>query len=89
VQLLSDAQVRVAVVEHRDRLARCGAEYIEAALVVSGRRVVIVDPSEMTDDLVQDMLEVMTSLCARLYDRRAALHRATQGVAAAMADQPC
>ncbi len=89
LQLLADAQVRVLVVEHRDRLARFGAEYIEAALVASGRRLVIVDPLEMKDDLVQDMIDVMTSFCARLYGRRAARKRATKGVAAAMEDQPC
>jgi putative resolvase len=89
LQLLGDAQVRVLVVEHRDRLARFGAEYVEAALLASGRSVVIVDPSEMKDDLVQDMTDVMTSFCARLYGRRAARNRATKGVAAAMEDASC
>ena len=74
---------------HRDRLARFGAEYIEAALTASGRSVVVVDPSEMHDDLVRDMIDVMTSFCARLYGRRSARNRATKGVAAAMEDHPC
>jgi putative resolvase len=85
LKLLADVQVQVVVVEHRDRLARFGAEYIEAALAASGRRVVVVDVTEMQDDLVQDMIDVMTSCCARLYGRRAARRRAEKGVAAAMA----
>jgi hypothetical protein len=30
------------------------------------------DATELKDDLVQDMISVLTSFCARLYDRRAA-----------------
>src|ERR1019366_4165994 len=65
LKLLADGHAQVVVVEHRDRLARFGAEYIEAALAASGRRVVVIDQTEMQDDLVQDMIEVMTSFCAR------------------------
>ncbi len=37
LSLLRDPQVSVIVVEHRDRLARFGVEYIEAALSAAGR----------------------------------------------------
>jgi predicted site-specific integrase-resolvase len=36
----------------------------------------------MKDDLVQDMIDVLTSFCARLYGRRAARHRAERAVKA-------
>jgi putative resolvase len=74
--------VQVIVVEHRDRLARFGSEYIEATLAASGRKLVVVDTGEMKDDLVQDMIDVLTSFCARLYDRRSAKNRALKAVAA-------
>lgn len=83
MRLLADPAVRVIVVEHRDRLARFGSEYIESALSASGRKLVVVDQSEMKDDLVQDMIAVLTSFCARLYGRRAAKNRAAKAVAAA------
>jgi putative resolvase len=35
--------VQTIVVEHRDRLARFGSEYIEAALAACGRKLVVVD----------------------------------------------
>ena len=73
----------VVVVEHRDRLARFGSEYIEAALAASGRRVVVVEPDEVKDDLVQDVMDVLTSMCARLYGRRSARHRAEKAMQAA------
>ena len=83
MRLLAAPTVHVIVVEHRDRLARFGSEYIESALSASGRKLIVVDQSEMKDDLVQDMIAVLTSFCARLYGRRAAKNRAAKAVAAA------
>ena len=96
MQLLADPAISAIVVEHRDRLARFGSEYIEGAMAASGRRLIVVDESEMTDDLVQDMVDVMTSFCARLYGRRSAKNRADRAIAAAAlkddeadAEHPC
>ena len=70
--LLRDEAVTAIVVEHRDRFARFGAEYVEAALSAQGLRLLVVDPAEVDDDLVRDVTETLTSQCARLYGRRAA-----------------
>lgn len=78
--LLRDESVGTIVVEHRDRFARFGAEYVEAALSAQGRRLLVVDPAEVDDDLVRDVTEILTSLCARLYGRRAAANRARKAV---------
>ena len=83
VRLLRDSSVGLVVVEHRDRLARFGFDLVEAALLSANRRVAVVDPGEVTDDIVQDMYEVLTSLCARLYGRRSARNRAARAVRAA------
>ena len=80
--LLREASVTTIVVEHRDRFARFGAEYVEAALAAQGRRLLVVDPAEVDDDLVRDVTEIRTSLCARLYGRRAAVNRARRAVEA-------
>jgi putative resolvase len=71
-RVLSDPSVTLIVVEHRDRLAGFGTEQLDAPLAAAGRRVLVADPGETTDDLVRDMIEVRTSMCARLYGRRAA-----------------
>jgi predicted site-specific integrase-resolvase len=84
--LLRDPAVATIVVEHRDRFARFGAEYVEAALAASGRRLLVVDPTEVDDDLVRDVTEILTSLFARLYGKRAAANRAARAVAAVTAD---
>ncbi|HZX98129.1 MAG TPA: IS607 family transposase [Dermatophilaceae bacterium] len=86
--LLRDPEVTTIVVEHRDRFARFGAEYVEAVLSASGRRLLVVDPAEVDDDLVRDVTQILTSLCARLYGRRAAANRAARGVAAIEQDVP-
>jgi predicted site-specific integrase-resolvase len=78
--LLRDETVTTIVTEHRDRFARFGAEYVEAALAAQGRRLLVADPSEVDDDLVRDVTEILTSLCARLYGRRAAANRAARAV---------
>lgn len=69
--------------KHRDRLARFGVEDLEAVLGAHGRQIVVADPGEITDDLVRDMIEVLTSMCARLYGRRGARNRALRAVTAA------
>lgn len=82
LRLLADPQIDTLVVEHRDRLMRFGAEYVEAALGARGARLIVVNDAELQDDLVQDMIEVMTSFCARLYGRRSARNRARRAIRA-------
>ena len=78
--LLKDPNVQTIVVEHRDRFGRMNTELVEASLVAHGRELVVVDDSEMADDLVRDMTEVLTSFCARLYGRRGAARRAERAL---------
>ncbi len=83
ISVLRSPEYGAIVVEHRDRLARFGSEYIEAALAASGRRLIVMEPDEVKDDLVQDMLDVLMRFCARLYGRRSARHRAEKALKAA------
>ncbi|RYQ40435.1 integrase [Bifidobacterium pseudolongum subsp. globosum] len=81
-RLLADPTVGTVIVEHRDRLARMNFELVENALKAQGRRVIVVDDTELDDDLVRDMTEVLTSFCVRLYGRRAAKHKAQRALEA-------
>ena len=85
-RLLADPTVTTIIVERRDRLARMDAGLVESALAAQGRRVVVVDDTELDDDLVRDMTEALASFCARLYGRRAARHRAERAIEAAGRD---
>jgi putative resolvase len=82
-RVLADPRAAMIVVEHRDRLARFGVEQLEAALSAQGRRLVVVDPGETSDDLVGDMVEVLTGFCAHLYGPRGARNRALRAVTCA------
>lgn len=82
-KILQNPNYTTIIVEHRDRLSRMNAGLIESALTAQGRKLIIVDDSELDDDLVCDMTEVLTSFCARLYGRRSAKRKAEQALQAA------
>jgi predicted site-specific integrase-resolvase len=86
--LLRDKSVETLVTEHPDGFARFGAEYAEAALFAQGAGCLVVDPAGADDGLVRDVTETLTSLCARLYGRRAAADRAARAVVALRQDAP-
>lgn len=76
---VSAAEQRI-VVEHRDRF---GSEYVRAAFAAQLEGLVVVDSAEVDDDLVRDTTEILTSMCARLYGKRAAENRAKRALATA------
>ena len=74
--LLTDKAIGVIVVEHRERLTRFGFNYIADLFEMQGRRIEVIFPDETKDDLVQDFIAVITSMCARIYGRRGNKNRA-------------
>jgi predicted site-specific integrase-resolvase len=56
---------------------------VEAALAAQGRWLLVVEEREVDDDLVGDITEVLTLMCARLYGRRSAKRRAERALTAA------
>lgn len=89
LRLLSNPDIQIIIVEHRDRLMRFGLEYVESSLDAQGRKIVVIDPDEVTDDIVRDLHEVIASMCARLYGKRSAKNRAKKAMDAlhAVAEQ--
>lgn len=81
--LLRDQTVATIIVEHRDRLARFGVEYIEASLFAQGRHILVVNECEQKLDIVQDFVDLVTSMCSRIYGNRSAANRAKAAIAAA------
>lgn len=74
--LLRSSEITTIIVEHRDRLARFGTHSLEAALNQSGRKLIILNDTENNMDIVQDFVDVVTSMCARIYGKRAAKNKA-------------
>lgn len=81
--LLADSAVTTIVVEHSDRLARMNLNLVQSALRANGRKIIVIDETEVSDDLVQEITEFMTSMCGRLYGKRSAKTRAEHAIRAA------
>jgi predicted site-specific integrase-resolvase len=69
-------------------LGRFDAEYVEAALAASGRGCRWRTRPGFGDDLVPDVTQILTSVCALLHRRRAAAGRAQRAVEAVIAGRP-
>ncbi len=70
-KLLCDNNIDIIVVEHKDRLARFGINYIQKLLKLNNREIEIVNNIEAEkEDLIQDFISVITSFCARIYGQR-------------------
>jgi putative resolvase len=82
LQILQDLAVTTIVVEHRDRLARFGLDMVEAALKAQNRQLIVMNETESKNDLAQDFIAVVTSMCTRIYGRRTAKNRAQRAVKA-------
>jgi putative resolvase len=82
-RIVSDPSATVIVVGHGDRLTWFGFGHLAASLAASGRRIVVLEEAETTDDLVHDVTEVLTSLCARRCGPRPASGRAAGAAAVA------
>jgi putative resolvase len=74
--LLTDASRGVIVVEPRDRATRFGLSYIEHLMQMQGRRLAVMFPSDMGNNLVDDFIAVITSMASRIYGRRTSKRRA-------------
>lgn len=66
------------LVEYPDRLTRFGFEYIQEALLFSGRRIIVANKDENNLDLVKDFIDVVTSMFARIYGKRSARNKANK-----------
>jgi predicted site-specific integrase-resolvase len=76
LKLLTDASIGTIVVEHRDRATRFGLVYIEQLMAMQGRRLEVIFPSDTDNDLVDDLIAVITSMASRISGRRTSKRRA-------------
>ena len=73
IQNICSEKIDRLVLTHKDRLLRFGSELVFSLCEQFGIEVVIMNKSEETrfeDDLVQDVLEIITVFSARLYGAR-------------------
>ena len=69
--LLADDSISLIVVEHRDRATRFGFNYLQTLLESDNRKIEVINESENDkDELMQDLIAVITSFVARYYGQR-------------------
>ncbi|MBC7345154.1 MAG: recombinase family protein, partial [Clostridia bacterium] len=72
-RMAREGKMDLVVVEFKDRLARFGFSYIERYFNTFGVKVEIVngeEPKSLQEELVQDMLSILTAFSAKLYGSR-------------------
>ena len=86
--VLKEAKATKLIVEHKDRLALFGVNYIKILCNIIGCELVIINNVETDkEDLIQDFVSVITSFCARLYGQRISKHKAEQLIKALESDE--
>ncbi len=84
--LLADKEISLIVVEHRDRATRFGFHYLETLLESEGRRIEVINESDDDkEELMQDLIAIITSFTARYYGQRRA-RRKTEKLIAELRD---
>ncbi|MEM0318328.1 MAG: IS607 family transposase [Fervidicoccaceae archaeon] len=72
-ELVTSRQVEVVAVAYRDRLTRFGFEYLEYFFNQHGARIEVVfgeEPKDAYQELVEDLIEIITSFAGKLYGMR-------------------
>uniref|UniRef100_A0A6M3X7X8 Putative resolvase domain containing protein n=1 Tax=viral metagenome TaxID=1070528 RepID=A0A6M3X7X8_9ZZZZ len=70
-KILREGKATIIVVEHKDRLTRFGFNYLSTLLEKQGCHIEIVNETgNDKDDLMQDLVSIITSMCARYYGLR-------------------
>ncbi len=74
LSLIGEQAVDVVLIEYPDRLVRFGFGYLEQAFAWKNVRLEVLDPprqQEPTEELIEDMLTIVTVFAGRLYGHRA------------------
>lgn len=77
--ILKRSDYDIILVEHKDRLARFGTNYIDILLNNSNKRIEVIN--EVTDDkedIMQDFISIITSFSARIYGLRKSKRKTEQ-----------
>jgi len=74
LRLVIEHQIDIVLIEFKDRLARFGYRYLVQLIESHGAKVEIVTheevPKDATQELVEDMLAIVTCFSAKLYGQR-------------------
>jgi putative resolvase len=73
LSIIAKDPIQYLVVEYKDRLARFGYSYLEAYCRSHGGEIITVEQQEkkeLNEEMVEELISIMTSFSARLYGRK-------------------
>ena len=74
-----DSKPTLIIVENKDRLTRFGFNYIEKLLIPLNCKIEVIFPNENQEqELMSDLVSIITSFCCRLYGLRRGNHKANK-----------
>jgi predicted site-specific integrase-resolvase len=66
------------IIEHRDRLTRFGFNYIHTLMGMQGRELIVINPViNQENEIMDDFVSIITSMCARIYGTRRSKRKTT------------
>lgn len=78
-EILKEDNWDVIIVEHKDRLARFGLNYLELLLNKQNKKIEVINEClNEKEDLMTDFVSIITSFCSRLYGLRRNKRRTEQ-----------
>ena len=79
-QQINQQNIGKIVIEHRDRLTRFGYNYLENYFKSHEVEIIIIEQKEIKEDIIKDLIDIMTSFCAKLYGRRGNKNKTKQTI---------
>ena len=72
VQMIFNHEFEILVINHRDRLLRFGVDLMEIICINHSVRLIVLEDKKKSfeEQLTQDVIELMTVFCAKLYGKR-------------------
>ena len=75
-KILTNQDYKVIIIENKDRLTRFGFNYIKTLLELQDRFIITINESNSKDDdIIKDLISIITSFCCRLYGMRRGLNK--------------
>ena len=74
---LFEQPIGIIVIENKDRLTRFGFNYIKTLYTKLGGEIIIINNNDTEEnDLMKDLISIITSFCCRLYGMRRGYNKA-------------
>ena len=78
-KILTNQDNKVIIIENKDRLTRFGFNYIKNLLELQDRFIEVMnETSSQDEDLMKDLISIITSFCCRLYGMRRGLNKSKE-----------